>query len=72
MKVKEIKSMSLIIKYLNDKKDTPKYSFICCQRLWFRHQLTHITTAIKKVMALIIPIDKTFQFDNVLICKSCK
>ncbi len=27
MKVKEIKSMLLIIKYLNDKKDTPKYSF---------------------------------------------
>ncbi len=35
------KSMSPTIKYFNDIKDTPKYSCVCCQRLWFKHQLTH-------------------------------
>jgi len=38
---KKTKSMSPIIKYLNDIKDTSKYSGVCFQQLWFKHQLTH-------------------------------
>jgi len=49
MGVKKKKSMSPIIKYFNDIKDyTPKYSCICCQIQWFKHQVKHIIIFIRK------------------------
>ncbi len=66
------KSLLPITKYLNDIKYTPKYLCVCCQRLWFKYQSIQLTPTFLKIIQSIIPINKTLQLDNMLICNSCK